>query len=81
MVDTSGSLLRDTIAVVVLQEFRVLLVDEGSKISTIIKDEVKLLAVREGGELLLKAPVVFLLGLSLPGKTEYGKLVSLLRVG
>lgn len=67
MVNTSGGLLRDTIAV--LEEVRVLLVDKSSEVSTIIEDEVELLAILERDELLLKAPVVFLLSLTLPSET------------
>lgn len=66
MVNTSGSLLGDTKAA--LEHLWVFVVDEGSKISTIIEDKVKGLAVLEGGELLLEAPLVFLLSLALPGK-------------
>jgi hypothetical protein len=43
-------------------------VNESSKISTVIENEVQGFAVLEGGELLLEAPVVLLLGLALPGK-------------
>ena len=43
-------------------------VDKGSEVTTIVKDQVELLATLEGGELLLQAPVVFLFSLSLPGK-------------
>jgi hypothetical protein len=41
---------------------------EGCKISAVIEDEVELLAIFEGGKLLLEAPVVLLFGLALPGK-------------
>jgi hypothetical protein len=41
-------------------------VDEGGQIATVVKNEVELLAILEGGELLLEAPVVLLLGLALP---------------
>jgi hypothetical protein len=43
-------------------------VDESSEISTVIKDQVQALAILEGDELLLEAPLVLLLGLSLPGE-------------
>jgi hypothetical protein len=66
VVDTSGGLLRDSVAVG--KELGVLLVDKGSKVSTVVKDQVELLSVLEGVELLLQAPVVLLLGLSLPGE-------------
>lgn len=66
VVDTGGGLLGDTVAV--LEHLRVLLVDESSKISTVIEDEVEGLARGERGELLLEAPLVLLLGLTLPGE-------------
>jgi len=53
----------------VIEEVRVLLVDKSSEVSTIIEDEVELLAILERDELLLKTPVVFLLGLPLPSET------------
>lgn len=68
MVDTSGGLLRDTVAV--LEELRVLVVDKGSKITTVVEDQVELLAILEGKELLLQTPVVLLLGLTLPGEAN-----------
>ena len=66
VVDTGGGLLRDTEAS--LKELGVLVVDKGGKISTIIEDEVELAVILEGKELLLEAPVVLLLGLTLPGE-------------
>ena len=66
VVDTSGGLLGDTIAV--LELLGVLVVDEVGEVTTVIEDEVELLAVLEGGKLLLQAPVVLLLGLTLPGE-------------
>ena len=66
VVDTGGGLLRDTVAA--LELVGELGVDEGSQVTTVIKDEVQLLVVLEGGELLLKAPVVLFLGLALPGE-------------
>ena len=66
VVDTGGGLLRDTEAV--LEHLGVLSVDEGGEITTVIKDEVELLAILEGLELLLQAPLVLLLGLTLPGE-------------
>lgn len=66
VVDTSGGLLRDTVAV--LEELWVLLVDEGSKISSIVENQVELSSILEGVELLLEAPLVLLLGLSFPGE-------------
>jgi hypothetical protein len=66
VVDTSGGLLRDTVAV--LEHLGVLLVDEGGKVTTVIEDQVEGLARGERGELLLEAPLVLLLGLTLPGE-------------
>jgi hypothetical protein len=66
VVDTSGGLLRDTEAV--LEHLRVLLVNKGGQVTTVVEDEVELLVVLEGSELLLEAPVVLLLGLALPGE-------------
>lgn len=66
VVDTSGGLLRDTEAV--LEHLRVLLVNKGGQVTTVVEDEVELLVVLEGSELLLEAPVVLLLGLTLPGE-------------
>lgn len=66
VVDTGGGLLRDTIAV--LEHLWVLLVDEGGQVTTVVKDEVELLSVLEGNQLLLKAPLVLFLGLTLPGE-------------
>lgn len=37
-------------------------------LSTVIENEVKALVVLEGNQLLLKAPLVLLLGLTLPGE-------------
>lgn len=68
VVDTSGGLLGETVAV--LELLRVLLVDEGGEVTTVIEDEVELLAVLEGRELLLQAPVVLLIGLTLPGEAK-----------
>jgi hypothetical protein len=59
VVDTGGGLLRDTVAV--LEHLRVLLVDERGEVTTIVEDEVEALAVLEGSELLLEAPLVLLL--------------------
>lgn len=66
VVNTSGGLLGDTVAA--LEHLRVLAVDEGGQITTIVEDEVELLAILESVELLLQAPLVLLLGLTLPGK-------------
>ena len=51
VVDTSGGLLRDTVAA--LQHLWVFIVDESSEISTIIEDQVQALAILECNELLL----------------------------
>lgn len=64
VVDTGGGLLGDTVAV--LEHLGVLLVDEGGQVTTVVEDQVQLLVVLEGEELLLKAPLVLLLGLALP---------------
>jgi hypothetical protein len=66
VVDTSGGLLRHTIAV--LEHLGVLLVDERGKVTAVVEDQVQALAVLEGRELLLQAPLVLLLGLALPGE-------------
>lgn len=66
VVDTSSGLLRDTVAV--LEHLGVFLVDKSSEITTVIENEVELLAVLERIELLLQAPFVLLFGLSLPSK-------------
>ena len=69
VVNTGGGLLRDTVAV--LEHLRVLLVDESSEVTTVVEDQVQALAVLESCELLLEAPLVFLLGLALPGEDRY----------
>lgn len=69
VVNTSGGLLRDTEAV--LEHVGVLLVDQRGQITTVIEDQVQLLAVLECLELLLKAPGVLLLGLTLPGEAKF----------
>lgn len=66
VVNTGGGLLRDTVAV--LEHLWVLLVDKSGQISTIVEDDVEGLAVLEGNQLLLQAPLVLLLGLTLPGE-------------
>jgi len=66
VVNTSGGLLGDTVAV--LEHLGVFLVDEGGQVTTVVEDEVKLLAILESVELLLEAPLVLLLGLTLPGE-------------
>jgi len=66
VVHTGGGLLTETEAV--LEQLRVLLVDERGKVTTIVEDEVQLAVVLEGLELLLNAPEVLLVGLALPGE-------------
>ena len=66
VVHTGGGLLGDTVAA--LEKVRVLLVDEGSQVTTIVKDQVQVLAGGEGLQLLLQTPVVLLFGLALPGE-------------
>jgi hypothetical protein len=66
VVDTGGGLLGDTVAA--LEHLRVLAVDESGQITTIVEDEVELLAILESVELLLQAPLVLFLGLTLPGE-------------
>lgn len=66
VVDTSGGLLGDTVAVI--KHLGVLRVDEGGQVTTVIEDKVELLVILESEQLLLKAPLVLLLGLTLPGE-------------
>jgi hypothetical protein len=66
VVDTGGGLLGDTEAVI--EHLGVLGVDEGGEVTTVIEDEVQLLAILEGLELLVETPLVLLLGLTLPGE-------------
>ena len=42
--------------------------DEGGEVTAIVKDHVEGLAVGEGGERLLNAPVVLFLSLALPSE-------------
>jgi hypothetical protein len=62
---------RHTIAV--LEHLGILIVDERSEITSIVENQVQVLAILEGSELLLQAPVVLLLGLALPGKDRYAR--------
>jgi hypothetical protein len=64
VVDTGGGLLGHAVAV--LEHLGVLLVDKGSEVTAVVEDQVEALAVLEGSELLLEAPLVLLLGLALP---------------
>ena len=66
VVDTGGGLLGDTVAVI--KHLGVLRVDEGGQVTTVIEDKVELLVILESEQLLLKAPLVLLLGLTLPGE-------------
>ena len=43
-------------------------VDHGGEVTTVVENHVGLAAVGEGGERLLNAPEVLLLGLALPGE-------------
>lgn len=72
VVDTSGGLLRQTEAA--LELIRVLGVDERGQVTTVVEDEVELLATVEGLELLVQAPVVLFLGLTLPGEAIHVRL-------
>jgi hypothetical protein len=54
--------------VLTLEILRVLFVDDGRKVSTIVKDHVEGLSARESAKRLLDAPSVLFLGLALPGK-------------
>jgi hypothetical protein len=74
VVNTSGGLLGDTVAA--LEHLRVLAVDESGEVTTIVEDEVELLAILESDELLLQAPLVLLLGLTLPGEAKRYQLDS-----
>ena len=42
--------------------------NEGGKVTTVVKDHVEGLAIGESGQGLLNAPLVLLLGLALPGE-------------
>lgn len=64
VVNTSGSLLRDTVAA--LEHLWVLGVHESSEITTVVENQVERLARWESLQLLLQAPLVLLLGLALP---------------
>ncbi|KAH6604358.1 hypothetical protein Trco_007804 [Trichoderma cornu-damae] len=66
VVDAGGGLLGDAVAV--LELLGVLCVHQGGQVAAVVEDQVQLLAVLEGNELLLEAPVVLLLGLALPGE-------------
>ena len=59
-------LLRDAVAA--LEHFRVLVVHERGEVAAVVEDQVEGLAVLEGGQLLLKAPVVFFFRLAFPGE-------------
>jgi hypothetical protein len=43
-------------------------VDERGQVTTVVEDEVELLAILEGAQLLVQAPLVLLLSLTLPGE-------------
>ena len=69
VVDTGGGLLGESVAAVEL--LGELGVDKTGQVTTVIEDEVELLAILEGLKLLLQAPVVLLLGLTLPGENRH----------
>ena len=71
MVNTGGGLLGDTVAVI--KHLRELGVNKGGEVTTVIEDEVELLAILERVELLLQAPLVLLLSLALPGEAVVRK--------
>ena len=75
VMNTSCGLLRDTVAV--FEHFRVFVVNEGGQVSTIIEDEIELLAILESKKLLFQAPIVLFFGFTLPCKTD---LISFVRV-
>ena len=66
VVYAGGGLLGNTVTV--LEHLWVLLVDESGQVTTIIEDDVEGLVVLESNQLLLQAPLVLLLGLTLPGE-------------
>lgn len=66
VVDTSGGLLRQTVTA--LQHLWVLLVNQSGQVSTVIQNQVQLLAVLESEQLLLDTPQVLLFGLTLPSE-------------
>jgi hypothetical protein len=66
VVNTSGSLLRDTTDL--RKILRVLLVDKGGEVTSVVKNHVKGLATRKASDGLRNAPLVFLLSLALPCK-------------
>lgn len=64
VVHTGGRLFGDAVAV--LELFGILCVHQCGEVAPVVENKVELLAVLEGVELLLEAPLVFLLGLALP---------------
>lgn len=64
VVDAGRGLFRDPVAV--LEHFGVFVVDKTGQISSIIQDQVKLLAVLESEELLFQTPVVLFLSFAFP---------------
>ena len=68
VVDAGGGLFRDTVAA--LKLFGIFVVDESGQVTAVVEDEVELLAVTKGVELLLKAPVVLVFRLALPCEPE-----------
>ncbi len=66
VVYTGGGLFRYTVAV--LEHLWIFEVDESCEVTAVVEDQVEGLVVLESLELLLQAPLVFLLGFTLPGK-------------
>ncbi|KAH3687522.1 hypothetical protein WICPIJ_001484 [Wickerhamomyces pijperi] len=65
VVDTGGGFFRQTETVV--KHFWVLFVNQGGQVTTVIQDQVQLLTVLEGEQLLFDTPQVFFFGFTLPG--------------
>lgn len=68
VVDTSRSLLRDTVAS--FQHIWIFAVHKCSKITAIVENQVQWFAGREGSQRLLDAPVVLVLSLALPSENR-----------
>jgi len=66
VVNTGGGLLGQTETT--LQHLWVLLVNQSGQVSTVVQDQVQLLAVLESKQLLLNTPQVLFLGLTLPSE-------------
>ena len=66
VVDTSGGLFGETLDA--FQELRVLVVNEGGEITTVVENQVQGLATSETLDGLVNTPEVFLFGFTLPGE-------------